>query len=166
MCCSYNQSCRRISNSFLEAGMGILATAADERVADVSFDQDTLSVRLKDGRTISVPWHGIQNCSMQPPSNAAIGRLLAADTVSTGQTSTKTSAPRACCGERPLRLPLKQSRLEGAPGLFPIGQLRTFLCHQSFGMPVLVHLQLAHSACTEQSRSSTLTITSFSHDAH
>ncbi len=35
--------------------MGILATAADERVADVSFDQDALSVRLKDGRTISVP---------------------------------------------------------------------------------------------------------------
>jgi hypothetical protein len=35
--------------------MGILAIAADERVADVSFDQDTLSVRLKDGRTISVP---------------------------------------------------------------------------------------------------------------
>ncbi len=35
--------------------MGILAVAADERVVDVSFDQDTLSVRLKDGRTISVP---------------------------------------------------------------------------------------------------------------
>jgi hypothetical protein len=32
-----------------------LATAADERVADVSFDQDSLSARLKDGRTISVP---------------------------------------------------------------------------------------------------------------
>ena len=35
--------------------MGILATAADERVADVFFDEDALSVRLKDGRTISVP---------------------------------------------------------------------------------------------------------------
>ena len=35
--------------------MGILATAADERVADVSIDRETLSVRLKDGRTISVP---------------------------------------------------------------------------------------------------------------
>lgn len=35
--------------------MGILATAADERVADVSFDDDSLIVRLKDGRTISVP---------------------------------------------------------------------------------------------------------------
>jgi len=35
--------------------MGILAVAADERVADVSFDEDSLSVRLKDRRTISVP---------------------------------------------------------------------------------------------------------------
>jgi Protein of unknown function (DUF2442) len=35
--------------------MGILAIAADERVADVSFTEDSLSLRLKDGRTISVP---------------------------------------------------------------------------------------------------------------
>ncbi len=35
--------------------MGILVIAADERVADVSFTDDSLSVRLKDGRTISVP---------------------------------------------------------------------------------------------------------------
>lgn len=35
--------------------MGILALAADERVADVNFTEDTLSVQLMDGRTISVP---------------------------------------------------------------------------------------------------------------
>jgi hypothetical protein len=35
--------------------VGILAIAADERVADVSFDEDSLIVRLKDGRSISVP---------------------------------------------------------------------------------------------------------------
>ena len=35
--------------------MGILALRADERVADVRFTDDTLSVDLKDGRTISVP---------------------------------------------------------------------------------------------------------------
>lgn len=35
--------------------MGILAIAADERVADVWFADEALSVRLKDGRTISVP---------------------------------------------------------------------------------------------------------------
>src|SRR3954462_5561480 len=35
--------------------MGILALTADERVADVKFTRDTLSVALKDGRTITVP---------------------------------------------------------------------------------------------------------------
>jgi hypothetical protein len=35
--------------------MGILALAADERVAEVNISEDELSVRLKDGRTISVP---------------------------------------------------------------------------------------------------------------
>jgi Protein of unknown function (DUF2442) len=35
--------------------MGILALAADERVADVEITDDLLSVRLMDGRTISVP---------------------------------------------------------------------------------------------------------------
>lgn len=35
--------------------MGILALEADERVADVRFTEDALSVDLKDGRTISVP---------------------------------------------------------------------------------------------------------------
>ena len=35
--------------------MGILALAADERVADVKFSDDSLIVSLMDGRTISVP---------------------------------------------------------------------------------------------------------------
>ena len=35
--------------------MGILALAADERVAGVEITEDELSVRLMDGRTISVP---------------------------------------------------------------------------------------------------------------
>ncbi|MGH9815082.1 MAG: DUF2442 domain-containing protein [Candidatus Acidiferrales bacterium] len=35
--------------------MGILALAADERVAGVSFTEDSLVVSLKDGRVISVP---------------------------------------------------------------------------------------------------------------
>lgn len=35
--------------------MGILALAADERVADVKVTDDVLSVSLKDGRTITVP---------------------------------------------------------------------------------------------------------------
>jgi hypothetical protein len=35
--------------------MGILAPGADERVRDVRIDNDTLTVALMDGRTISVP---------------------------------------------------------------------------------------------------------------
>lgn len=35
--------------------MGILALTADERVKDVQFSQDALSVNLFDGRTITVP---------------------------------------------------------------------------------------------------------------
>ncbi|MDB5457438.1 MAG: hypothetical protein JWP92_3023 [Caulobacter sp.] len=35
--------------------MGILATAADERVADVRFDAERLIVDLVDGRTIAAP---------------------------------------------------------------------------------------------------------------
>ena len=35
--------------------MGILAVSADERVKDVRFSGETLSVDLMDGRTITVP---------------------------------------------------------------------------------------------------------------
>src|SRR5437016_7246610 len=35
--------------------MGILALAADVRVAGVKFTKDTLSIALRDGRTITVP---------------------------------------------------------------------------------------------------------------
>jgi hypothetical protein len=35
--------------------MGILAESADERVKAVRFDEDTMSVDLMDGRTITVP---------------------------------------------------------------------------------------------------------------
>ena len=35
--------------------MGTLALAADERVAEVEITEDTLTVALMDGRTISVP---------------------------------------------------------------------------------------------------------------
>src|ERR1044072_7840430 len=35
--------------------MGILALAADERVEDIEMSEDSIAVRLKDGRTIIVP---------------------------------------------------------------------------------------------------------------
>lgn len=36
-------------------GMGILALRADERVSNIFFTEDTMSVDLMDGRSISVP---------------------------------------------------------------------------------------------------------------
>lgn len=36
-------------------GMGILAETADERVKDIRFDEDSMSVDLMDGRMITVP---------------------------------------------------------------------------------------------------------------
>jgi Protein of unknown function (DUF2442) len=52
--------------------MGILALTADERVADVKFTKDSLSVALKDGRTITVPlaWYPrLQNAPAQARRN-------------------------------------------------------------------------------------------------
>jgi hypothetical protein len=44
-----------INKSFWRPGMGILALAADERVVDVKFSKDTLTVGMRDGRSITVP---------------------------------------------------------------------------------------------------------------
>ena len=52
--------------------MGILALTADERVKDVQFTQDALSVNLFDGRTITVPlvWYPrLLNASEKQRSN-------------------------------------------------------------------------------------------------
>jgi hypothetical protein len=52
--------------------MGILALAADERVADIFFTDEELSVRLMDGRTISVPlaWYPrLLNASKEQRNN-------------------------------------------------------------------------------------------------
>ncbi len=52
--------------------MGILALAADERVKDVHFTNDTMSVDLMDGRTITVPlvWYSkLLNASPKQRSN-------------------------------------------------------------------------------------------------
>jgi len=45
----------KIGKIYWRLGMSILASAADERVAEVETTEDELSVRLMDGRTISVP---------------------------------------------------------------------------------------------------------------
>ena len=52
--------------------MSILAVAADERVADVNTSDDELTVRLMDGRTISVPlvWYPrLLNASQEQRKN-------------------------------------------------------------------------------------------------
>ena len=51
----YNQWSKNIKPSFWRRGMGILALTADERVVTVVFADDTVSVPLRDGRTITVP---------------------------------------------------------------------------------------------------------------
>jgi Protein of unknown function (DUF2442) len=56
--------------------MGILALAADERVADLEITDDTLSVQLMDGRTISVPlvWYPrLLNATDEQRKNWKIG---------------------------------------------------------------------------------------------
>ncbi len=55
--------------------MGILALAADERVADVELTDDLLSVRLMDGRTISVPLVWYPRLSKATPSQRANWRV-------------------------------------------------------------------------------------------
>jgi Protein of unknown function (DUF2442) len=56
--------------------MGTLALAADERVADVEVTEDAVSVRLMDGRTISVPlaWYPrLFNATPEQRNNWQIG---------------------------------------------------------------------------------------------
>ena len=53
-----------------------MAIAADERVADVSFDEHSLRVRLKDGRTISAPlaWYPrLFHATAEPRHNWKMG---------------------------------------------------------------------------------------------
>ena len=75
--------------------MGILALSADERVRDVRVSEDTLTVDLMDGRTISVPWFGTRDYLVERQNSARIGRSALRVTASTGPISTKISAPKA-----------------------------------------------------------------------
>src|SRR5258707_9923824 len=54
-CAAFKNWSTHIKRNSWRLGMGILALAADERVTDVKFTRDTLSVALGDGRTITVP---------------------------------------------------------------------------------------------------------------
>src|SRR5207302_3303702 len=54
-CGGFRSSSLNIRRHSWRLGMGILALAADERVRDLKFTKDALSVALRDGRTITVP---------------------------------------------------------------------------------------------------------------
>ena len=58
--------------------MGILAANADERVAEVRFTEDELSVTLMDGRTISVPLAWYPRLLSASPSQRENWQLSAA----------------------------------------------------------------------------------------
>ncbi len=83
--------------------MGILAEAADERVADVRFDENSIIVDLLDGRTIMAPLAFYPRLMAQRPRSVTTGRRLVEAMEYTGRTSTKTCRPRAFFGES--RLP-------------------------------------------------------------
>lgn len=59
--------------------MGILAPSADERVRDVRIDDETLTVALMDGRTISVPLAWFPRLLDATPAQRANWELAGAD---------------------------------------------------------------------------------------
>jgi hypothetical protein len=71
-CAEFKGSSFNIKKHSWRHGIGILATSADERVADVRFSRDALSVDLFDGRTITVPlaWYPrLLNASVKQRQN-------------------------------------------------------------------------------------------------
>ena len=71
------------------------AVKSGERVGDVSFNEDSLCVSLRDGRKISVPLSWYPKLLHATQRNEAIGNWPEPATESTGPTSTKTSVPKA-----------------------------------------------------------------------
>jgi hypothetical protein len=89
--------------------MGILAPQADERVKAVQIDEDTLSVELMDGRTISVPLAWFPRLLNATQEQREQWQICGGGYVAyTGKKSMRISAPKGCCAERP-RLAISQS---------------------------------------------------------
>ncbi len=65
-CARYNRWRRIRVAGFGRHGMSSSASAADERVLDVQFTDDTISVNLRDGRVITVPVVWYPACSKPP----------------------------------------------------------------------------------------------------
>lgn len=81
--------------------MGSSVITADERVLDVAFSDDALSVSLRDGRVISVPLVWYPRLLDATPAQRKNWKIAAAATASIGRILTKTSAPKACSGGAP-----------------------------------------------------------------
>ena len=77
--------------------MGILALSADERVRDVRVSEDTLTVDLMDGRTISVPLVWYPRLLSGTPKQRSNWKVCAAGYGITGPSSTRISARRVYC---------------------------------------------------------------------
>jgi hypothetical protein len=96
------------------SGMGISAPAADERVADVKSTRETLSVALKDGRTITVPLTCYPRLFDATAVQRKNWRIAGGGHGIHCPTSMKTSAPKGCFGVHPIRGP-RRSRHRPPP---------------------------------------------------
>ncbi len=76
--------------------MGILNLTADERVAEAEVTDEALTVRLLDGRTISVPLVWYPRLSNATPEQRKNWQIAAVAMVSIGKRSTRTLARRVC----------------------------------------------------------------------
>ena len=91
--------------------MGILALTADERVADVKFTKDSLSVALRDGRTITVPLAWYPRLFNATAAERRTGTSRVAATASIGRTSMRISVRRDYSGGHPPRVrPMSRHR--------------------------------------------------------
>ena len=96
-----------------------------ERVKDVSFGEDTFSVDLMDGRTITVPYAWYPRPLHATLSSEPTGRQRAAATASTGPTSMRMSVQRGFSAGRLPHGPPRRPAAEGV-GESDVGRLAIF----------------------------------------
>lgn len=83
--------------------MGITPTRADERVRGLSFSEDSFTVELMDGRSITAPLAWFPRLLHATAEQRANWKVSGGGTESTGPTSMRTSPPKVCCAARPRR---------------------------------------------------------------
>jgi hypothetical protein len=88
---------------FLEAWSEFSTIAADERVLDVAFTDDSLNVSLRDGRVISVPLVWYPRLLNATPAQRKNWKIAGGGYGIHWPDLMKTSALKGCCGARPRR---------------------------------------------------------------